>query len=1709
MSDTADTPPKVIPSQSSYATAVTHATGATTTREQHRKNTAEQDAIDDSEKPAGDHKKKEKEIFKGKIDKMDGNVFQLAEESRKGNQFTQTMEALQSYVTIELDNSKDLAPLFETPSSTPTIAEPKDDPPLSSDGVNAVTRDHRKYIIWKFECESYNTRIVALEVNLRKLFTVMILQCSPSVKSKVEGTTGYSTAKATNDCSWLITTLKNICHKFEHTENRFVALINAKAAIFNYRQGQFQSNTDYYESFKELIAVLESYDGRLHDPEAAAPTPHSAAFTALTTDAEREAFMRDRYCAILFLRNADHHRFNLLKSELSNDFAKGRDEYPTSLTETHQLLISRVPNTPSKPASTGPNRQNRPDGGRGGGRGTSPGRGGRTGRTFVQVALCLAQMDNHFPNGIPNHYVLLDSDSTVSIFCNGDLLTDIHEVDEPLFLETNGGGYQVSTQMGTLPDFGLVWYNPESIANVLSLAQVRLHRRVTMDTDQLPAFHVHKRDGSGTTLFVEHESGLYLYDASVSTQPVDKHSNASIVAYSCLQTVADNKAKFTARQVESADAARKLYRLLGRPGYNRFLTALKENHILNCPITVDDAHRAELIYGKDVAFLKGKTTASPAKDHVPDYTPISLPPELLSLHPNVTLCFDIFYVLGLAFSLSTSRSLHYLSCHPITDRSKPSIRASISSDLSLYRTRGFLPTAIHADGEYNVFRNSFPPVRFSICSADDHVPEIERAIRTVKESIRSTIHGMPYSSLPRVLVKELALHAVRTINMLPHPDGVSTTLSPATIVTGVHKPDYRTMPLEFGTYVQVYDGTSNNTKSRTLGAIATNPTGNSSGDYFFMSLATGARIHRRSWTVLPISDSVISRVEAIAYEEEMPPIEKGHLLTEYDPDHIVDLESYDRTYVPPKPNITDDILTSDAYTDDSDDQDDDDDDNDDDADDSGHHPDFDDASSIVPIVTVLPPLAPVGEERNHTRIEPHEPHNINSTAPPTPTECIALIENEERVEIIENEERTHDTTDTDLIENEERVEIIENEERNTLIEHEASAVARRAGLRPTKSLTYKHRFGFTQLSNQSNTTPARWEIAQHAIDSMPCPTPVDHTFTPGQMLSIHKSITGLMFTQMSATKGIKKHGKLAIDALRKEFQQFRALDVLEPLDAFTLTEEQKLEALRAISVIKEKRDGTIKGRTCADGSTQQGKFTHAETGSPTLSSDALFLTILADAFEDRDVGTADVAGAYLHAYMKKFISMRFVGWAVDLLCEVNPEYTKFVVYEGKVKALYVRCNKAIYGCVVSGVLWYELFSETLEQQGFTTNPYDFCVANATIDGTQCTIGWFVDDTKISHVKPTVVTRVINMLEKRFGKMTVTRGRNHKFLGMDITYLGNGTASIHMPSYIREAIDESGLDVTKSALSPCANTLFNVDPNSPLLPMAQARRFHSVVAKLIYVGTRARTDILLALSFLCGRVTCPTQEDEKKLQRLLCYLQGTISLSLPLIIGADSLSQFATWVDASFAVHPNMRSHTGGVISFGRGGILCKSKKQSINTKSSTEAELIGASDYLPNTLYVKMFMEAQGYPIKDAIFHQDNQSAIKMEQNGKASCSQRSRHIDIRYFFITDHSQRNSINIVHCPTGDMLADFFTKPLQGSLFRKFRSVLLGESHSNILSHGIPPPTNEERVGTQNPVTPVTPVLNSEEKDLYLSTTKKDSINVNTAHSIEKYPEGNNI
>ena len=121
-------------------------------------------------------------------------------------------------------------------------------------------------------------------------------------------------------------------------------------------------------------------------------------------------------------------------------------------------------------------------------------------------------------------------------------------------------------------------------------------------------------------------------------------------------------------------------------------------------------------------------------------------------------------------------------------------------------------------------------------------------------------------------------------------------------------------------------------------------------------------------------------------------------------------------------------------------------------------------------------------------------------------------------------------------------------------------------------------------------------------------------------------------------------------------------------------------------------------------------------------------------------------------------------------------------------------------------------------------------------------------------------------------------------------------------------------------------------------------------------------------------------------------------------------------------------------------MYAKSSTQKLTTKSSTEAELVGLSDSANQVLWTRLFIIDQGYQDRSAIIFQDNKSTIQLINNGRSN-SERTRHINIRYFFLHDRVKEKEINIIYKPTNDMLADMLTKPLQGEQFRAFRDKLL--------------------------------------------------------------------
>ncbi len=172
-----------------------------------------------------------------------------------------------------------------------------------------------------------------------------------------------------------------------------------------------------------------------------------------------------------------------------------------------------------------------------------------------------------------------------------------------------------------------------------------------------------------------------------------------------------------------------------------------------------------------------------------------------------------------------------------------------------------------------------------------------------------------------------------------------------------------------------------------------------------------------------------------------------------------------------------------------------------------------------------------------------------------------------------------------------------------------------------------------------------------------------------------------------------------------------------------------------------------------------------------------------------------------------------------------------------------------------------------------------------------------------------------------------------------------------------------------------------------------------------------------------------------------WLKQTVNECLR--VKADGSGKIRWGADAAFAVHPDFKSQTGATMTMGEGSMISMSSKQKLNTRSSTEAELVAADDVMGPMLWVRLFLEAQGYPVKENVLLQDNQSAILLESNGRRSAGKRSRHLNVRYFFIEDQKKKGNVKIEFCPTDAMTADYFTKLLVGKKFGKLRREIVGQ------------------------------------------------------------------
>ena len=243
-------------------------------------------------------------------------------------------------------------------------------------------------------------------------------------------------------------------------------------------------------------------------------------------------------------------------------------------------------------------------------------------------------------------WVLLDSGATLHLFTNGKLLKNIRKAKDNEHITVNTSGGPVTTCLqGDLPGIGPVWYQPDGIANVLSLALVSMHLRVTMDTAVDNSLIVHKTDGT-IRRFGLSDTGLYRSDLADTT--------GSLLT---ITTVNNHKMKYSALDVRRADAARKLQATIGHPTTKQFIRIIETNLLEGCGTSRKDVTIAEHIYGPSRSALKGKTT-TPTMGHVrEEIEPI--PDFVTDNYKQVTIGVDIMYVNRIPFVVSLSRHIYF------------------------------------------------------------------------------------------------------------------------------------------------------------------------------------------------------------------------------------------------------------------------------------------------------------------------------------------------------------------------------------------------------------------------------------------------------------------------------------------------------------------------------------------------------------------------------------------------------------------------------------------------------------------------------------------------------------------------------------------------------------------------------------------------------------------------------------------------------------------------------------------------------------------------------------------------------------------------------------------------------------------------------------------------------------------------------------------
>jgi hypothetical protein len=1057
-----------------------------------------------------------------------------------------------------------------------------------------------------------------------------------------------------------------------------------------------------------------------------------------------------------------------------------------------------------------------------------------------------------------------------------------------------------------------------------------------------------------------------------------------------MMTAAEVKGRFSSRDLIGAQRARDLQARFGHLPHSSLMRVLSSGAVDDIGVTNSDVTNAMHIYGEDRLFYKGSMTRKPQPNK----------PSNKSLHawPMLTdLSCDIAFIEGHMFFISVS-DFGLITQTFISSKDSDALLKAIVETIKVYRANGFTIKVMNFDGETGITALEDQLLNLGIIlnqrASKVHVGLVERAIRTIKDASRRILKSLPFE-LPWSLLPYLVDFAVSRINMVPSKTG-SVLVSPRERLTGVRTNANIHLRFAFGQMVMVPNnhGISNSMEDRANLVMAMHSSHANSGSFYGFNPTTKSIILCQQAKKVETLDADIERMNQLARLDknkinvhEFRAFRNQHPIEDYDDEEEgLDVSSLFKDWQQMSGNF---------------------------------------------------PLVPIKAPEIHTHSRFGSKTKQLATIPESDLDSGAPIDSgapSTTEEVPAEDDGQPDDTPDDQAEDSTVVLLpapapVERTRRQNRQAFIPQPTTTRSG-RATKPITKFGDEAFIALFDAEEETLTNAEIFQ-AIKSPKTMAHSIHTF-----------------------------GEKGREAVVAEMKQLLDKGVWHATHDDT-------DAINALIFVKEKTDSQgevigYKGRLAARGDEEarnrlradiRNKITPSKVelfereldkSSPTAMLASLFAVLSIAALRGDTVLSGDVVGAYLHADKPTKQVLRLNRELTKIVVELDPSYAAFVKPNG---TCMVELDKALYGCLESGKLWHADVDKLLIDNGFTKNPYDPCVYNRWIDGKQTTLVLYVDDVIVTGMSATHAQETMDLLVSRYKEVKQKSGKVHEYLGMKFDFTDPGKVKVTMEGYIDGVLDNAG--TTTTAKTPASDDIFTVGTSEPLEKEA-ASRFHTIVAKLLYLAKRVRPDILLAVSYLTTRVQAPNADDSKKLDRCLAYLNETREMGM--VLEADKKLQLQVFADAAFANHPDFKGHTGIVGTLGNGPIFTSSSKQGGMAKSSTESELYAASEAGSLLLFWNNFLAAQVGTEQAGVLRQDNMSTIKLLLRGSAA-SKRSRHINIHNFWLKEQIENGKVVVEWTESEEMVSDILTKPLQGELFKAMRFKLLNWPDNQV----------EERVG----------------------------------------------